>query len=160
MRIAASDHTSSEGEAIEAITRFLREAGEHLGIHDRFELSLVLVGAEEMRALNSEYMDREGDTDVLAFPLLERDEISEVGEEGDEDLLGDLVICSDLARSQSMEMGHDYLKEMAFLATHGLLHILGFAHDDEGDAGHMRMKENELMGVWEESGIGREGVGK
>jgi probable rRNA maturation factor len=107
------------------------------------ELSVVLVGDNRIRELNREYLAREGETDVLAFPMLAFEE-----KEWDEantrypELLGDIVICLPVAVKQAEESGVTDKEEIEHLAAHGLLHLVGF--DDETPDGAIRMREKEI----------------
>ncbi len=103
---------------------------------DQCEVSVTLVDNEKIKALNSEYRNKDRETDVLSFPLLD-------GEYSDEDLvdgflpLGDIVISLEKAREQAAELGHNINEEVAFLCVHSTLHLLGYDHEtspeDEAD---------------------------
>ena len=103
---------------------------------DQCEVSVTLVDNEKIKALNSEYRNKDRETDVLSFPLLD-------GEYSDEDLvdgflpLGDIVISLEKAREQAAELGHNINEEVAFLCVHSTLHLLGYNHEtspeDEAD---------------------------
>ena len=103
---------------------------------DQCEVSVTLVDNEKIKALNSEYRNKDRETDVLSFPLLD-------GEYSDEDLvdgflpLGDNVISLEKARAQAAELGRNINEEVAFLCVHSTLHLLGYDHEtspeDEAD---------------------------
>lgn len=113
--------------------------------YERSELSVVLTGDAEIRVLNREYRGKDKPTDVLSFPM------------GDEYLLGDIVISVERARSQAAEFGVTYDEELARLLVHGLLHLLGYDHVKGGrQAGRMREKEEEMMGLLEGKGFFRD----
>jgi probable rRNA maturation factor len=93
------------------------------------EVALILLDPEPMRALNREYRGRDEVTDVLAFPIDERDELPT----GMPRLLGDVVICLDRCAEQAAEHGNTPGAELVVLAVHGVLHLLGYDHEtDEG----------------------------
>jgi probable rRNA maturation factor len=99
------------------------------------EVHLLITGDDRIRALNRRYRDIDRATDVLSFP------------DGDllpsgVTLLGEIVISLDTARRQARELGHDELRELAELALHGVLHLLGYDHDN--DRGPMNALEIEL----------------
>ena len=112
---------------------------------DQCEVSVTLVDNEKIKALNSEYRNKDRETDVLSFPLLD-------GEYSDEDLvdgflpLGDIVISLEKAREQAAELGHNINEEVAFLCVHSTLHLLGYDHEtspeDEAD---MFARQAEIM---------------
>lgn len=106
----------------------------------RGELAIALVSDARMRTLNRSYRRRDRATDVLSFapaPAL-RVQHSAVR------LLGDIVIARGVALRQAREAGHPYQTELRVLALHGLLHLLGYDHDDRGDQGRMARAEARL----------------
>jgi probable rRNA maturation factor len=99
------------------------------------EVHLLITGDDRIRDLNRRYRDIDFATDVLSFP------------DGDllpsgVTLLGEIVISLDTARRQARELGHDEVRELAELALHGVLHLLGYDHDN--DRGQMNALEIEL----------------
>lgn len=115
------------------------------------EISVTLVDNEAIRAINKEHRGIDSATDVLSFPMLEFDEDgaafdAELDSDGDLVMLGDIVISLERAREQSAEFGHSFLREVAFLTAHSMLHLLGYDHvdDEEGDR-IMREKQNTVL---------------
>lgn len=96
----------------------------------RGELSIALVSDARMRVLNRSYRRKDYATDVLSFPA--------------EGSLGDLVIATGVAARQAREAGHGYNTELRVLALHGLLHLLGYDHDNPKDKGRMARAEARL----------------
>jgi rRNA maturation RNase YbeY len=116
------------------------------------ELEVSLVGDQEIAELNFEYRGKKGPTDVLSFPQLEGEEMVD-GEEAVH--LGDLVISVDTAARQAEEGGWTVEEETARLLLHGLLHLLGFDHEDGGEEQvRMKAEENRLAEVLGAAGIG------
>lgn len=116
-----------------------------------YEVSVSFVDNEEMRSLNNEYRGIDKETDVLSFPMLEFVE-GELGEEDedaeyiDEELaLGDIVISMEKVREQSEEYGHSFQRELAFLLVHGMLHLLGYDHEDEAAEKGMFDKQEAIL---------------
>lgn len=111
------------------------------------ELSLALVSEAEIARLNSSYLDREGPTDVLAFPQMSADEIesAEVRRSASEPL-GDIVICVPIARRQAAEYDESDFEELELLAAHGLLHLVGFDDATDESAEAMSAMEMRLLG--------------
>jgi probable rRNA maturation factor len=100
-----------------------------------------LVDDDEMTQLNREYLSRDHPTNVLAFPMRE-------GEEQDlhPALLGDVVISTETAEREARHRGVTLHEEMALLLVHGILHLLGFAHEgDPDEAATMEAKEQEIL---------------
>ncbi len=117
------------------------------------EISLSIVGKERIRELNSEFRGIDKITDVLSFPLLDYacpgdfDGIEESAFNPDtgELLLGDIVICMDVALSQAEEYGHSATREFAFLIAHSMLHLLGFDHMEKEDERLMTEKQERAL---------------
>jgi probable rRNA maturation factor len=130
-----------------------------------YSLGLSLVGDGEIAALNADWRHQEGPTDVLAFAA--QDEAlgeappmpmpswadGEEGEDGEDDdeaeplELGDIVISVETAARQAPEHGHSLERELLFLASHGLLHLLGWDHPDEASLGAMLAQQEQLLAV-------------
>lgn len=111
---------------------------------DEGVVSLIFVGDEEIRQLNREYRGKDRPTDVLSFPMYERDEEFIVGED-EPLLLGDIVISVPRAKEQSIEYGHSFEREMGFLLVHGFLHLMGFDHDTDATEQEMQRKQEEVL---------------
>lgn len=108
------------------------------------ELSIAIVGAEEMTELNSRYRGIDGPTDVLSF---ECDDPCPVP--GDEPVtLGDVVVAPEVAEEQARELGHTVEEELNLLLVHGILHLLGYTHDEDEQAAAMQRRERELLDAW------------
>ncbi len=109
----------------------------------RCELSVTFVGLDEIHELNREYRGVDRPTDVLSFPQFEdlEEEIPEVGEI----CLGDVVICREKAEEQAEEFEHSFERELVYLFTHSVLHLLGYDHMEEDEKKVMRQREEEIM---------------
>ena len=107
--------------------------------HARSELSIALVDDQEIRALNQTWRQKNRATDVLSFSLIE-------GEAGEPSggLMGDVVISVETAAAQAKERHRGLNDEVARLVIHGLLHILGFDHENDEEARSMRREERRL----------------
>ena len=117
----------------------LTQGLDQLGLGNDYEISLTVVTPEEIRNLNRDYRGVDKETDVLSFPLFDRDQIPESG------MLGDIVISSQRVIDQAKEFGHSEEREFTYLAIHSLLHLLGYDHIEEDDRLEMRQKEKEIM---------------
>lgn len=107
------------------------------------EISLSFVSLDEIHQLNLDYRGVDRPTDVLSFPMIEDFNGPEV--EGDEMVLGDVVICMDKVKEQAEEFGHSETREMVYLFTHSVLHLLGYDHMEDEDKAEMRAREDEVM---------------
>jgi probable rRNA maturation factor len=96
----------------------------------RGEVGVALVTDARIRRLNARYRRKDAATDVLSFPA--------------DGTLGDIVIATGVARRQARQAGHSYATELRVLALHGLLHLLGYDHDDPQDRGRMVRAERRL----------------
>jgi rRNA maturation RNase YbeY len=105
----------------------------------RAELSLALVSDDAIAELNAAHRGKRGATDVLSYSLLEGAHAAQRGE-----LLGDVVIAVGVAASQARELGHSLNEELLRLSIHGVLHLLGYDHEEARDAKRMQAKERAL----------------
>lgn len=115
---------------------------------EKLEISLMLVDAEEMQQLNREYRGIDRPTDVLSFAQEEQSDLEcmqfVLPEELEHRSLGDIVICTDVALEQAHTLGHEVQRELAFLAVHGTLHLLGYDHGEgEDDPGLQEMTQRQ-----------------
>ena len=109
------------------------------GYRDPADVSVALVDDAYIRMLNREYRGVDQPTDVLAFPM-DPDEGTHA-----EPMLGDIVISVERARDQARQFKHPLRREIAFLAVHGLLHLLGYEDETESGASAMWSKQKELL---------------
>ena len=118
-----------------------------LRLHPETELSIMLVDEERMSHLHVEWMEEEGPTDVLSFPM---DELRAPGpgEEAEPGLLGDIVLCPAFAERQAAANGHDLEDELALLLTHGILHCLGHDHLEPEEHKVMFGLQHDLLKAW------------
>lgn len=120
----------------------IREVLRVENISENAEVSLSIVDKETIHKLNKEYRNVDRETDVLSFPL---DEEGFDNEGNPLILLGDIVICLDVAEDQAVDFGHSLEREIMYLICHSTLHLLGYDHIEEGDKKVMRSKEKEVM---------------
>ena len=125
-------------KAEKTITEVLRVEN----ISENAEVSLSIVDKETIHRLNKDYRNVDRETDVLSFPL---DEEGFDNEGNPLILLGDIVICLDVAEDQAVDFGHSLEREIMYLICHSTLHLLGYDHIEEGDKKVMRSKEKEVM---------------
>lgn len=93
-------------------------------------VSLTLTSAETVHALNRMYRHVDRPTDVLSFSQREGEVLAQPPEDGTPALLGDVIVALEVARAQAAEYGHSLTREVAFLAVHGTLHLLGYDHEE------------------------------
>ncbi|MDR1189263.1 MAG: rRNA maturation RNase YbeY [Bifidobacteriaceae bacterium] len=104
-----------------ALGRFVLDS---LNVHPQAELVISFIDVAAMAELHERFLEEEGPTDVMSFPM---DELRPGSEEAPSDpgILGDVVICPEVAAAQARDMGHSLEDELLVLATHGILHLLG-----------------------------------
>jgi probable rRNA maturation factor len=133
----------------DAILAVARHALDEMGVNPLAELSVLLVDAEYMAELNHRWMDGEGPTDVLAFPMDEGSVDHGPGESGGEPaLLGDIVLCPEVAAKQAAGVGHSTADELALLTVHGTLHLLGYDHAEPDEEREMFGLQSRLLESW------------
>ncbi len=114
---------------------------------NNISVNVTIVSQNEIRRLNKEYRNVDKVTDVLSFPMYERDELKS-GEMLDENIssdIGDIVICRVRAKQQAKEYCHSEQREFCFLALHGLLHLLGYDHIKKCDEEVMFPLQDEIL---------------
>lgn len=120
------------------------------------EVSVNLVGREEIHRLNQEFRQMDKPTDVLSFPMMEYNKPSDftgelflqtktVSFEHGGLILGDIVLCADIIKEQAKEYGHSEKREFAFLTVHSMLHLLGYDHMEEEERILMEERQRILM---------------
>lgn len=117
---------------------------EEEAISDDAELSVTFTDNENIRILNNEYRNIDRETDVLSFPLGDENGF-EVNPDNDAILLGDIVISVEKAMAQSEEYGHSFRREVAFLLTHSLFHLLGYDHITPEEEKEMFAKQEQVL---------------
>lgn len=119
------------------------------GYPEDAEVTLLFISEGEMASYNERFLDREGPTDVLAFPVedLLPGVVPETDPQGPPLMLGDVVIAPAYVRRQASKFGVSYEDEMALMVTHGILHLLGYDHIDDTDAERMESRERELLAL-------------
>ena len=118
-----------------------------LGLHPETEVSIVLVDEERMSQLHVDWMEEEGPTDVLSFPM---DELRAPGadEEPQPGILGDIALCPAFAARQAAANGQTLEEELALLLTHGILHCLGHDHAEPEEHAVMFGLQARLLEAW------------
>ncbi|MEI6230514.1 MAG: rRNA maturation RNase YbeY [Actinomycetes bacterium] len=132
---------------VDVLARQARFMLDRLLIHPESELSLVFVDVPAMTELHVEWMDEPGPTDVLSFPMDELRPGVE-GQESEPGVLGDVVICPDVAAAQASTAGHSRDDEISLLLTHGILHLLGYDHGEPDEHEEMFGLQGELLMSW------------
>ena len=126
------------------IRKLLEFSMRELGLHPDCELTLAFINDAEMEELHIKWMNEPGPTDVLSFPMDLPTQKNEVV------TLGDIVIAPAVAAHQARQAGHSTEHEIYILATHGLLHILGYDHADPDEEKVMFALQEKIVKEWSE----------
>ncbi len=138
-------------EIIDTVKRVCIYTLEYEKCNFEAEISVTFTDNDGIRALNCEHRGIDRETDVLSFPMLNfgDDDLPQSCEyecDGDLVVLGDIVISLERARQQSAEFGHSFIREIAFLTAHSMLHLLGYDHvTGEEDERIMCLKQTEIL---------------
>lgn len=108
-------------------------------------ISITLTNPENIRKLNKEYRNIDKETDVLSFPMFEKNEIPNLKNLEFEEALGDIVISVERVKEQAEEYGHSFERELAYMVVHGFYHLMGEDHIKEEDKVIMRAKEENVL---------------
>ena len=136
--------TGLDVQRLASLSRFVMD---RMRVHPLAELCIKAVDEDTIAELNQRWMDKEGPTDVLAFPM---DELRPglVNEEPEEGVLGDLVLCPTVAERQGAAAGHGTLGELELLTVHGVLHLLGYDHAEPEEHREMFGLQDRLLEEW------------
>ena len=109
-------------------------------------LSVILTTPNQIQEMNNTYRKINKATDVLSFPMFEKNEIANL-DNTNEDILGDMVISIERVEEQAKEYGHSFERELAYMVVHSFYHLLGYDHMTEEDKKEMREKEENVLGI-------------
>ncbi len=128
-------------EEFASLARFVLDA---MRVHPQAELTIVLTTPEQMAELHVRWLDLPGPTDVMSFPM---DELRPAapGEDPEAGMLGDVVLCPQVAAQQALEAGHSTVEELLLLTIHGILHLLGFDHAEPEEEKEMFDLQRQLL---------------
>lgn len=127
------------------------------GVNCPYQISLLFVNNDEIKEINKETRNIDKVTDVLSFPMLDYpvkkvfkevysdNKFDETFLDGEELVLGDMVLSLERAAEQSREYNHSYNREVSYLVVHSILHLLGYDHMEEDDKEIMRKREEEIL---------------
>lgn len=122
------NETKEEIKELDEIKKLVDFALEYQNIRNAV-FNIIIVDEEKIQYLNKNYRNKDSVTDVISFALEDDDTFIST----DFRVLGDIYICLKRAKDQSIEYGHSFLRELAFLTVHGLLHLLGYDHMEEDE---------------------------
>ncbi|TOZ28695.1 rRNA maturation RNase YbeY [Staphylococcus pseudintermedius] len=139
-----SDHTDQvKDDWYTQIRDVLEFAKNEEGIDEDAELSVTFVDKAEIQEINRDYRQKDKVTDVISFAFEEEEDIFEGMDVPH--VLGDIIICTDVAAEQAEQYGHSFERELGFLALHGFLHLLGYDHMTEEDEKVMFGRQKDIL---------------
>ena len=113
-------------------------------------ISITLTTPSEIKIINNEFRKIDKETDVLSFPMFEKDELDEMVKSGVNEIpetIGDVIISVDRVKEQAEEYGHSFERELAYMVVHGFYHLMGYDHMVDEDKVVMRAKEEYVLGL-------------
>lgn len=134
-----------KNEYEETIKKVLEKCYEQEGLeHSKLIITVTLTTPEEIKKINNEYRKIDKETDVLSFPMFEKEELEDF--EGIiPEPLGDIVISIEKVKEQAEEYGHSFERELAYMVVHGFYHLMGYDHIELSDRKIMREKEENIL---------------
>lgn len=111
-------------------------------------VTVTLTTPKTIQEINKQYRNIDRATDVLSFPMFEKDELDKKIQENDfenEDILGDIVVSVEKVNEQAIEYGHSFERELSYMIVHGFYHLMGYDHIEEDDKKIMREKEENIL---------------
>lgn len=111
---------------------------------EKYYINIILTNPANIRRINNEYRNIDKETDVLSFPMFEKEEIKEQALNHQE-VLGDIVISIEQVKKQALEYRHSFERELAYMIVHGFYHLMGEDHMEEKEKKQMREKEEVVL---------------
>ena len=130
------------------INRVVNECFKNEGLNQlKLYISITLTVPDVIKEINKEYRNIDKPTDVLSFPMFQREEIQELIKKNYEveDVLGDIIISIPRVKEQAIEYNHSFERELAYMVVHGFYHLMGYDHMEETEKKEMRKKEDEVL---------------
>ena len=138
--IEFTNETEEELTEVKELKKLIKYAIKYMKL-DNLEFGVIFVDNKKIKEINKEYRNIDRETDVITFRLADYEEViyDKIN------VLGDIYISLEKARSQSVEYGHSYLRELSFLLIHGFLHLLGYDHMNKEDEEEMFRLQEEIL---------------
>lgn len=152
MRVSQRDLPAERRLSLSFLRQAVAWSAREAGATGEVEVSLTLTHDRRIQQLNRDYRGKDQPTDVLSFALLEGQPLPPTPP-GEPLLLGDVVISLDTADRQAAEEGRSQAREVAWLVSHGVLHLLGFDHPTPAQRARMKAREDRILADLEEAGL-------
>ena len=131
------------------VKKVLEKCFEEEGLlNSKLMITVTFTNPEEIRKINKKYRKIDRATDVLSFPMFEKEELEQKIKNKDflyEDMLGDLIISIEKVKEQAIEYGHSFERELSYMLVHGFYHLMVYDHIEEEDKKKMRPKEEKIL---------------
>ena len=117
-------------------------------IDSKLYITVTFTNPENIQSINKEYRNIDRPTDVLSFPMFEKEELDTKIQEKNfsyQDILGDIVISIPKVEEQAKEYGHSFERELSYMLVHGFYHLMGYDHMEEENKKEMRTKEENIL---------------
>ncbi|MCI8641064.1 MAG: rRNA maturation RNase YbeY [Clostridia bacterium] len=133
----------------DTIEKVVKKCFEEEGLtNSNLIMTITLTTPEEIRRINFKYRNIDKETDVLSFPMFEKEELNKKIKNKDftyEDVLGDIIISIERVKKQAEEYQHSFERELSYMVVHGFYHLMGYDHIKEEDKKLMRPKEEKIL---------------
>ena len=143
------DGIDEKKEYKEVIEKVLSQCFKEEKLEDsKLCVTVTLTTPKTIQEINKQYRNIDRATDVLSFPMFEKDELDKKIQENDfenEDVLGDIVVSVEKVNEQAIEYGHSFERELSYMIVHGFYHLMGYDHIEEDDKKIMREKEENIL---------------
>lgn len=131
------------------VKRVFEECFEEEQLQDsKLYITVTFTNPKNIQSINKEYRNIDRPTDVLSFPMYQKEELDQKIEKKDfqyQDILGDIVISIPKVEEQAKEYGHSFERELSYMLVHGFYHLMGYDHIEEEDKKQMRKKEEKIL---------------
>ena len=127
------------------IKKVIEECFKVENLNNYLYVSVILTNPDNIKKVNKQYRNIDKETDVLSFPMFEKDEISNLCNINHEEVLGDIMISIERVKNQAVEYGHSFDRELSYMVVHGFYHLMGEDHIEKEDKEMMREKEEKVL---------------
>ena len=134
-------------EYVNIISHVIKKCYEIENLEDsKLYINVILTNPENIRKINKQYRNIDKETDVLSFPMFEKNEIANITGEIPE-ALGDIMISIERVKEQAAEYGHSFERELSYMVVHGFYHLMGYDHMTDEEKNQMRQKEEFVLNL-------------
>jgi len=131
-------------EYIEIIKKVFEACFKEEMLDENLYINVILTNPENIKKINKEHRNIDKETDVLSFPMFEKEELESL-KLNHLEVLGDIVISIERVKAQAEEYNHSFERELSYMLVHGFYHLMGYDHMEEKDKKEMRQKEENIL---------------